>query len=293
MERSAWKVFSIAALSGAACLLPACALFEDDEPIPFEISKVVLPKDIPPPSSENRAYPEPGKPEPAEKSAKSGAGPAVKATPPPSEAGKPRPAERPTAPAKDLVKVKMPTSDEGSFLTPKSFVTRWNILGPIPARGGAPSDPADNPLQFEYVQGEKLIDGSRDAPEGARWNVKIFNTKDAPGVIDMGSVFHSQASKSEVYYASACLDCPEDVEGASLLVASTIPLKIWLNGVLVHCYDKGPRELKLDQDLIEGVFLKEGYNRLVVKLLDPTGSSDPKFMLRFATPAGQPISTTP
>ena len=275
-----------------ALFATGCSIFEE-EPIPFEVSRVVLPKDIPPPTDERNSYP-------GEKAN----GASIASTPESDLAarkaaaesqekmharsasigGEPNPSE--------LVKVKVPASGEGAFLTSKSFVTRWNILGPISAVDGDVHDTASDPLHAEYIQGEKTVDGSRGAPDGASWNVKIFNSSNPPGVIDFNEVFKDDKAFS-AYYATACLDCPDDVEGASLLVASTIPVKIWLNGTLVHTYDKGAREMQLDQDEIEGIYLKKGYNRLVVKCVASKDIPSRKFMLRFATPSGAPIATEP
>jgi hypothetical protein len=283
----------VAALCAALALSAGCSFFDDEQPIPFEISRVVLPKDIPPPSDEKNSYPDgSGKTGKAPGTASSLAARVAAAEAQERMharsalvAGTPDPGE--------LVKVKVDGSDEGAFLTSKSFVTRWNILGPVPAlRGSLPNDSSSDPLQYEYLPNEKLIDGSWNAPEGASWNVKVFDSATPPGLVDVGGVFNSQGLQS-VYYATACLDSPEELEGVTLLSASTAPLKIWLNGVLVHTYDKGPRPLKLDQDAIEGVYLRKGYNRLVVKMVGVRGAPERKFMLRFASAAGSPIATEP
>jgi len=275
-------IYGIPALAMALALCGACSLFEAEEPITFEISKVVLPKDIPAPADESKVYPdEGGKKQPgsnlATRTAAAEAQEQMHARATSSPTGVPTPS--------DLVKVKASDATEGAFLTSKSFVTRWNILGPI-----APS--IQEPLQEEYIPGEKTVDGSFPAPEGASWNVKVFDGAMPPGTIDFDSIFPGQ-SKFGVYYASSCLDCPEDVEGATMLTSSTIPVKIWLNGVLVHTFDKGERGLKLDQDAIEGIYLRRGYNRLVVKALAFDGHEGRKFMIRFAAPSGTPISTEP
>jgi len=278
---------AIAALCAApALLLAGCSLFNDETPVPFEISRVVLPKDIPPPADESKAYRKPETPAPADATAKPEA---IEA----QESMHARSAS--LAKPQDLVKMKAPSSEAGAFLTSKSFVTRWNILGPLQADAcGGDADGVSSPLQKEYVQSESALDGSRSAPEGAAWNVKVFSNPNPPGVVDVGGVFQGVLLNDKAFYATACLDCPEDVENASLLFASDGPVKIWLNGVLVHAYDKGPREMKLDQDSIDSIYLKKGYNRIVVKYVEPQGATQPaKFMLRFATREGAPISTEP
>ena len=279
-----------AAFLASLGLFTGCSsLYNEEPPIPFEISRVVLPKDIPPPSDERNGYVSTSNSGDA-KPGSSGDLSARKAAAEAQEkmharsasaAGEPNPAE--------LVKVKVPASGEGSFLTSKSFVTRWNVLGPISA--GAGESLADA-LQTEYVQGEKTVDGTRNAPDGASWNVRLFGGTNPPGIVDIGDLFQGDSSAC-AYYATACLDSPDDVEGVSLLLSSSMPVKVWLNGVLVHTYDKGPREIKLDQDVIESLYLKRGYNRLVVKCVAPKGMPQRKFMLRFATTDGAPISTEP
>jgi len=278
---------AIVALCAAApaLLLAGCSLFNDETPVPFEISRVVLPKDIPPPADESKAYSKPEAPGPSETPAKPEA---IEA----QEKMHARSAS--VAKPQDLVKVKVPSSEAGAFLTSKSFVTRWNILGPLQAEAcSSDADGVSSPLQKEYVQEESALDGSHAAPEGATWNVKVFSNPNPPGVVDVGGVFQGTALKDKAFYATACLDCPDEVENASLMFASDSPVKVWLNGVLVHAYDKGPREMKLDQDVIDSIYLKKGYNRLVVKCVDVQNSQACKFMLRFATREGAPISTEP
>lgn len=270
-------------LASLALLSNGCSMFDEEPPIPFEISRVVLPKDIPPPADESKGYAsaKPAAPPPSIEERKAAAEAQEKMhARGASTANEPNPSE--------LVKVKVPASGEGSFLTNKSFVTRWNVLGPIAASATGSAEL----LQEEYIPSEKTVDGSRSAPDGASWNVRVFGGSTPPGLVDIGGLFQGDSSAC-AYYATACLDCPEDVEGASLLLSSSIPVKVWLNGVLVHAYDKGPRELKLDQDAIEGVYLKKGYNRIVVKCAAPKGELERKFMLRFATVEGAPISTEP
>lgn len=290
MGTSFARLFLTALAAAAFACLAGCTGTGEREPESFEVSKVVIPRDksLPPPAPEpvrkiQKVEPPAEKPVIAERPEEKKPEAEAKALQPVAPA-----AETKVSPSEDVVKVSMPERKGGSFLTNSSFVTRWNILGPV----HVPAEAGIDALHLEYVGDEKSLEGTRNAPEGASWNVKVFKSSEPPGLIDFSPLFPDEKGRC-AFYAVSCLECPENLTGLTMHAGSEGLIKVWVNGVLAHAYDKGAREAAFDQDSIGGITLKDGYNRIIVKYVDAVPGGKRRFFLRFSMPDGLPVSTEP
>jgi len=163
-----------------------------------------------------------------------------------------------------------------TFLDAKHFVCNWLLLGPI--RFGE-SDFGGNEqnasIDKEFVSKEADLDGTQEAPKGAKWEAKDFSGAGGiPGEIDLGLPEHA------VMYAVTWVNCPEELNDVKLMVGSDDYIKVWINGKLMHTYKETFRGGEADQDVVSGVKLQKGENRVVVKCVNVGGAWN--FYLRFA-----------
>jgi hypothetical protein len=168
---------------------------------------------------------------------------------------------------------------KATFLDAKHFICKWLLLGPITFGenefgGGDQTDSADK----EFVPKEGDLDGTQAAPKGAKWEAKDYSGSGTPGEIDLGTPEHA------VMYAVACVNCPEAITNAKLLVGSDDYIKVWINGKLVHTYKQASRGGEPDQDTVSPVSLNKGDNRIVVKCVNILSAWN--FYLRFADKDG-------
>jgi hypothetical protein len=195
--------------------------------------------------------------------------------------------KKPAEPA-CIVKLLMPDENTSPFLTEENFVTTWTILGPFKFKaddfGGDHQQPA---VKHEFIKDEAKLDGSQKAPEGTKWETKTFTDGDMIGQVNFDE--HYESIDHAAAYAVTWLDAPEAVKDAKLLVGSDDYLQIWINGKLVHTYDEKRRGSEWDQDIIKGIELKKGLNRVVVKCVDVVGGWD--FYFRLTDKADRPLST--
>ncbi|MBM4016767.1 MAG: hypothetical protein FJ288_00315 [Planctomycetes bacterium] len=193
----------------------------------------------------------------------------------------------PTVACDDLVP---PAAEAAPGVTGKHFVMNWMLLGPFTFKeedfGGGHQQAA---IDKEFMPGEGRLDGTQKPPPGAAWRSMRFTGGDHMGMIDLdafyGGIEHAAA------YAVAWLDCPQDMPSARLLVGSDDYIRIWVNGKLVHTYNKERRPGEQDQDAIAGVMLRKGPNRIVVKCVDVVLGWN--FYFRLTDGQGRPIFVRP
>ena len=189
-------------------------------------------------------------------------------------------------PTKGISELTLPTA-EAAAVTEEHFVMNWLLLGPFTFDandfGGEHQQPA---ADKEFMPQERHLNGTQAAPEPASWQEKQFTGGDRPGRIDLDALY--EQVEHAAAYAVCWLNCPQDVPDATLLVGSDDYITVWINGKLVHCYKKERRAAEADQDKIENIALKKGYNRVVVKCVDVVLGWD--FYLRLTDKDGKPIA---
>jgi hypothetical protein len=187
----------------------------------------------------------------------------------------------------DLV---LPTAETGTAVTAKHFVTNWMLLGPFQFKesdfGG---DQQQASIDKEFVANEGALDGTQKPPAGAAWKSMQFTSTDPAGMVDLDPVY--DGLEHVAAYAVAWLDCPQDLPNAKLYVGSDDYLKVWINGRLVHTYKKERRAGEADQDIVSGIALQKGPNRIVIKCVDVVLGWN--FFFRLTDAQGRPILVKP
>jgi len=162
----------------------------------------------------------------------------------------------------------------------RNFVTHWLVLGALSFDASQfQGDQQQDATDHEFVKDEGALDGSQPAPKGAAWQAKHFTPGaggDA-GQIDLDALYGGIDYAAA--YAVAWVRCDKELADLKLCVGSDDYVKVWINGSCVHTYKDKRRASDWDQDVIEGVTLKKGVNRIVVKCVDVVVNWD--FYLRF------------
>lgn len=180
-----------------------------------------------------------------------------------------------------------PDADASPFLSEEHFVMHWLLLGPFRyAPDEYEGDESQGAATHVFVENEGDLDGSQPAPEGSRWERKHFVGALQAGQVDLHEPYGGDTDYAAAY-AVAILRCDEAMDNLQLWVGSDDYLQIWLNGELIHTYDEKRRGSDWDQDLIDGVSLNAGDNRIVVKCVDVIGGWD--FYLRLTDEEDNPL----
>ena len=194
----------------------------------------------------------------------------------------------PTKAISDLV---LPATDTQK-LTDGHFVMNWLLLGPFTFDaadfGGAHQQPA---ADTEFMPDEAGLNGMQKPPESVAWadNEKIFASRTGDGRVALEEIY--PAMDHAAVYAVAWVYCPREITDARLLVGSDDYMTVWINGELVFAYNVRRRAGRQDQDVTDGITLKKGANRIVVKCVDVV--KEWNFYLRFADKDFKAIVVTP
>lgn len=158
-----------------------------------------------------------------------------------------------------------PTSD--------NYLTRWLVLGPIPAGVSISTsrDEADARATMDtllarpWLPAEEALDPKADVSVTVDSKAFTWRSITIPdNQIDFHAVFGGQSSNA-VAYAVAAFDSPRAVQNATLLFGSDDGAVVWLNGKRIHSISK-IRGVNPDEDVVPNISLKAGRNLLVVKV---------------------------
>ena len=190
------------------------------------------------------------------------------------------------APTKAISELSPPAGKAGE-LAEEHFVTKWLVLGPFTFGendfgGGHQQAAADK----EFMPDESALNGTQEAPEPAAWKEMEFADGAQTGQVNLNREF--DMAEHVAAYAVCWLKCPRGVSNAKLLVGCDDYIKVWINGKLVHTYKTERRAGKADQDEVENISLRKGYNRVVVKCVDVVLSWD--FYFRLTDKDGKPMA---
>lgn len=176
--------------------------------------------------------------------------------------------------------------EKSGFLQPQSFVTSWYIYGPFSYRPhGEASDDDGQIIHHQFLQDERFL-GCDPAKS------RLIRS---PGVNPLGGVDLERATGASgdysAIYAVACIYTDHEMNNLMLYSGSDDYIKIWINGTLVHTYNHKGRPGKWDQDVIQGIKLRQGLNLVVVKSINLVGSW--LFFFRLADQDGSPLEFVP
>jgi hypothetical protein len=108
-----------------------------------------------------------------------------------------------------------------------------------------------------------------------------------PHVIDLRATYGGL--DYALAYAVAHVRSDNDVTGYSICLGADDYVKVWLNGRLIHRWAEHSRAIVQDDDRIEGVALRRGWNKLTVKCVNLKATWG--FILRIADEQGRPLAT--
>jgi len=182
-------------------------------------------------------------------------------------------------------------ADRRGPTTAEGYIRDWLVLGPFSPAGGHPLD-APCVVEAEI----RPADGQ---PAGDR----VWRRVSSPlPCLDFGALWPDLPPRDRVAYVAIYVYSPTDrsvlldrPDLVGLRVGADGGTKVWLNGELLGRFDF-VRPLVLDQDRMDAVPLRRGWNILVVKLHNPAGAW--RVAARFVTSAGGPVhdlayATTP
>lgn len=165
----------------------------------------------------------------------------------------------------------------------QGYIRRWLVLGGFPA-------PEANPIDAAFIEENNIQPKAGEPAAGRAWREAAF----AWPQVDLRAVLAEQAGHHSAAYAavyvhsrqdrSVLLDTPES---ASLLIGSDDGAKVRLNGKEIGRFDY-VRPLVLDQNRMDNVPLKKGWNLLLIKVAQSTGNW--QFAARFVTASGGPVA---
>ncbi len=174
--------------------------------------------------------------------------------------------------------------DPQGKLKEQGFVVEWMLTTPI-------RNPDDEGFTRAYFPEERLAAGREMGfrevhsigPRRVRW--RKLDTLSPDGRINLLPLF--RRSENVLIYAYTELHSNSDRE-VLLKMASDEGIICWLGKERIHT-SRGPRGLKIDQDVVEAT-LGKGTNRLLLKITQ--GGGDWAFALRVTDREGKPIDTS-
>lgn len=171
-------------------------------------------------------------------------------------------------------------NSKGGFLNEHSFIMSWYLIGPFQFRSTA-DRPAGRAIHHEFMSPEKI-----PPLHSYAWRFSGGIGEKNLGDIDLNRIFGTAASDTAAY-AVTLLWAPEELHELQLLTGSDDYIKVWINGRLVHTYNMAARTGRIDQDKVPYVRLNQGYNLIVVKVVNIDRDWD--FFFRLADGDGSPI----
>ena len=176
--------------------------------------------------------------------------------------------------------------EKGGFLQPQSFVTSWYIYGPFSYRPrGEASDDDGQVIHHQFLPEERFLGG-----DPAKTRLIRSSGVNPLGGIDLVRATGVPDDYSAIY-AFTCIYSEQEMNNLILYSGSDDYIKIWINGTLVHTYNHKGRPGKWDQDVIQGIKLRQGLNLVVVKSINLVGSW--LFFFRLADQDGSPLEFVP
>lgn len=179
-----------------------------------------------------------------------------------------------------------PDPGTGKFRREDSFIDRWLVIAPDKLSSGTRE--GRTLLVDEFFESGGRFKAGVPLDGVGKSSRLDFHSQDPQA----GELRPFAPEKNDgVLFLVAELDCDRAWQNLTLYAAGTARMRVWINGKMVHTYDREVRELKMDQDEVPGVSLHKGKNRIVVKTIDPGTSW--KIRLRLTDSAGLPLRFIP
>ncbi|MCK4374266.1 MAG: hypothetical protein KAX19_03020, partial [Candidatus Brocadiae bacterium] len=186
-----------------------------------------------------------------------------------------------------------PVEDAPYLLPPNVYVCNWMVLGPMPY---VPQDYAGRESQG-VIDDDGFVGGVEAGLAAADPGAEAFGVTWQRYVPPAGTRFPQMIDLAGMYggpdyalaYAAAHVYSEEDLTGCSVYLGSDDYVKVWLNGHLIHTWAERSRAIGQDDDKVEGIALRRGWNKLVVKCVNVKATWG--FILRIADEGDRPLVT--
>jgi len=264
-------VFSAAMVTAAACSCTRTELEKmsaEDENISGKSVKLIVRSQEP--VSEAPKAPEPIK---------------VAEIPKPKAPGK-TPSANISVPQEESLKLRLPGPGSSRFLSQGSFITKWFLLGPFSIPEGKDL-PSQDLIHKELVDHEKTLSTAAQIVGGLKWKKFIAPENVPMGCVDASGLITGKETPAATYLYTE-ISSPEELPELIMHTGSACYIKVWINGNLVHAYNREPRKADMDQDTIKGISMKKGINSILVKCVNISGGWS--FYMRLSSSVDIPLS---
>lgn len=192
----------------------------------------------------------------------------------------------PVPPPCEQLKLQIPGPGSSRFLSQESFITKWSLLGPFKMPEGKDL-PLQDMLHKELVDNEKNLNPTVLIAGGFKWGKFVAAGNSPMGCVDTSKLISEKTVPAAAYLYTE-ISSPEDLPELIMHTGSACYIKVWINGNLVHAYNREPRKADMDQDTIKGISFKKGTNSILVKCLNISG--DWSFYMRLSSSGDIPFT---
>lgn len=205
---------------------------------------------------------------------------------------KTQPALKPSVSAPEVrhneaLKLILPGPGSSRFLSQESFITTWFLLGPFSIPGGR-NIPSQDLIHKEIVDHEKGLNTAISDVGGRKWMKFVAPQNAQMGCVDASSPAAGNNEYPSTIYLYTEIDSPQDLPGLIMHTGSSCYIKVWINGNLVHAYNREPRKADMDQDTIRGISFRKGVNAVLVKCVNVSG--DLSLYMRLSAEGDIPLT---
>ena len=186
-----------------------------------------------------------------------------------------------------------PVEEAPYLLPPGVYVRNWMVLGPWRYEpenypGREPQGVIDDDSFVGGVEAGLVAAEPGTEALGVTWRRCVPPVESGfPQTIDLSKTYGEQ--EYALAYAVAHVYSETEVTGYSIYLGSDDYVKVWLNGQLIHTWAEGSRGIVQDDDKVEGIALRKGWNKVVVKCVNLRAMWG--FFLRIADERDRPLVT--
>jgi len=180
------------------------------------------------------------------------------------------------------------------YLLPSGvYVRNWMVLGPFRYE----REKYAGKEQQEVIDDDSFVGGVEAGLVAAEPGTEAVGVTWQRYVPSVESPFPQTIDLSKTYgeveyalaYAVAHVYSEKEVTGYSIYLGSDDYVKVWLNGQLIHTWAERSRAIVQDDDKVEGIALRKGWNKVVVKCVNVRSTWG--FILRIADERDRPLVT--
>jgi hypothetical protein len=184
--------------------------------------------------------------------------------------------------------------EEAPYLLPSGvYVRNWMVLGPFRYE----REKYAGREQQEVIDDDSFVGGFEASPVAAEPGTEAVGVTWRRYCPPVESRFPQTIDLSKTYdeveyalaYAVAHVYSEKAVTGYSIYLGSDDYVKVWLNGQLIHTWAERSRAIVQDDDKVEGIALRKGWNKVVVKCVNVRATWG--FILRIADERDRPLVT--